>query len=87
VSGPKSGRPPGVETGTSSRLTTLTVAYVFSFVDRQTLNLLVGPIRKDLGISDTQMRLLAEFAGRVPGGDREWLGVGEKWGGERKEVA
>lgn len=36
----------------------LMVAYVFSFVDRQILNLLVAPIRRDLGISDTQMSLL-----------------------------
>lgn len=36
----------------------LMIAYVFSFVDRQILNLLVGPIRRDLGISDTQMSLL-----------------------------
>lgn len=36
----------------------LMIAYVFSFIDRQILNLLVGPIRRDLGISDTQMSLL-----------------------------
>jgi MFS family permease len=36
----------------------LTVAYIFSFIDRQILNLLVGPIRRDLGISDTGMSLL-----------------------------
>ena len=36
----------------------LMVAYVLSFIDRQILNLLVGPIRADLGISDTQMSLL-----------------------------
>lgn len=36
----------------------LTFVYVFSFVDRQILNLLVRPIRRDLGISDTQMSLL-----------------------------
>ncbi|MEK6806389.1 MAG: MFS transporter [Pseudomonadota bacterium] len=34
------------------------LAHVLSFVDRQILNLLVGPIRKDLGISDTEMSLL-----------------------------
>lgn len=33
----------------------LTFVYVFSFVDRQILNLLVRPIRRDLGISDTEM--------------------------------
>ncbi|MBC9248828.1 MFS transporter [Pseudomonas alcaligenes] len=36
----------------------LMVAYVLSFIDRQILNLLVGPIRRDLVISDTQMSLL-----------------------------
>ncbi len=36
----------------------LTFVYMFSFVDRQILNLLVRPIRQDLGISDTQMSLL-----------------------------
>jgi MFS family permease len=36
----------------------LMVAYVLSFVDRQILNLLVEPIRRDLMINDTQMSLL-----------------------------
>lgn len=36
----------------------LLVAYVLSFVDRQILNLLVEPIRRDLQITDTQMSLL-----------------------------
>ena len=36
----------------------LMLAYVLSFIDRQILNLLVGPIRRDLLISDTQMSLL-----------------------------
>ncbi|MBK7601906.1 MAG: MFS transporter [Acidobacteria bacterium] len=36
----------------------LTIVYIFSFIDRQILNLLVGPIRRDLGISDTQMSWL-----------------------------
>ena len=42
----------------------LTLAYVFSFIDRQILNLLVGPIQRDLGIGDKQMCLLmgASFA-------------------------
>lgn len=40
----------------------LLLAYVFSFVDRQILSLLVGPIRQDLGISDTQMSLLLGFS-------------------------
>ena len=40
----------------------LTVAYVLSFIDRSILTLLVGPIRADLGISDTQLSLLHGFA-------------------------
>src|SRR5688572_29562378 len=40
----------------------LMIAYVFSFIDRQILALLVKPIRTDLGISDTQMSLLMGFS-------------------------
>ncbi len=40
----------------------LMVAYIFSFIDRQILALLVQPIRRDLGISDTQMSLLIGFS-------------------------
>lgn len=40
----------------------LTVAYVFSFVDRQILSLLVAPIERDLGITDTDMSLLMGFS-------------------------
>lgn len=40
----------------------LTVAYVFSFLDRQILSLLVEPIKADLQISDTQMSLLQGLA-------------------------
>ncbi len=36
----------------------LTLAYTFAFIDRQVINLLVAPIKSDLGISDTQMSLL-----------------------------
>ncbi len=40
----------------------LMVIYVFSFIDRTILNLLVTPIKADLGISDTQMSLLMGFS-------------------------
>jgi MFS family permease len=40
----------------------LSLAYCFSFIDRQILNLLVVPIQADLAISDTQMSLLQGFA-------------------------
>ncbi|MGI9309156.1 MAG: MFS transporter [Gammaproteobacteria bacterium] len=36
----------------------LTVAYIFSFVDRYILSLLVEPIKQDLGLSDTEIGLL-----------------------------
>lgn len=40
----------------------LTVAYTFSYIDRQILALMVGPIRADLGISDSQFSLLHGLA-------------------------
>jgi MFS family permease len=40
----------------------LLCAYIFSFIDRQILNLLVAPVRRDLAISDTQMSLLIGFS-------------------------
>lgn len=36
----------------------LMVAYVFSFIDRQIFSMVVGPLRRDLNISDTQVSLL-----------------------------
>ncbi len=39
----------------------LMLAYILSFIDRVVLGLLVGPIRADLGISETQMSLLYGF--------------------------
>jgi MFS family permease len=40
----------------------LMLCYTLSFVDRQILSLLVGPIKHDLHISDTKMGLLLGFA-------------------------
>src|SRR5690606_27933664 len=40
----------------------LFVAYIFSFLDRQILALMVGPVRASLHISDFQMSLLQGFA-------------------------
>jgi MFS family permease len=40
----------------------LTLVYIFSFIDRQILNLLVIPIRRDLDMSDTGMSLLMGFS-------------------------
>ncbi|HEY5680187.1 MAG TPA: MFS transporter [Pseudomonadales bacterium] len=44
----------------------LTLAYTFSFVDRQVLNLLVEPIRHDLGLSDTSISFLQGLAFVIP---------------------
>lgn len=40
----------------------LLLAYIFSFIDRQILSLMVGPIRRDLNISDFEMSLLQGWA-------------------------
>jgi MFS family permease len=40
----------------------LLLGFTFSFVDRQVLNLLIEPIRKDLGITDTEISFLQGFA-------------------------
>jgi MFS family permease len=44
----------------------LTLAYTFSFVDRQVLNLLVDPIKADFSLTDTQISLLQGLAFVVP---------------------
>jgi MFS family permease len=40
----------------------LTLVYIFSFIDRQILTLLVEPIKRDFQINDTQMSLLTGIA-------------------------
>src|SRR5260370_11802896 len=40
----------------------LTLVYVFSFMDRQIMSLLVRPLRRDLGLSETQVSLLMGFS-------------------------
>lgn len=54
----------GITPGRSAwyALTILTVAYTFSYIDRQILALMVGPIRADLNISDSQFSLLHGLA-------------------------
>ncbi|MES1190618.1 MAG: MFS transporter [Steroidobacter sp.] len=42
-------------------LTVLVVVYVFSFIDRQIISLIVEPLKNDLHISDTQVSLLHGF--------------------------
>src|SRR5712692_1282001 len=43
-------------------LAMLTAIYTLSFIDRQILGFLVGPIKRDLGISDTRVALLGGLA-------------------------
>jgi MFS family permease len=43
-------------------LAVLFVVYVFNFIDRQILSILIGPIQKELGVSDTAMGLLSGFS-------------------------
>jgi MFS family permease len=40
----------------------LTLVYICSFIDRQIFSLLVGPLRRDLAIDDTQISLLMGFS-------------------------
>src|SRR5205807_820226 len=40
----------------------LLLCYFMFFVDRNILTLLVGPVRRDLGINDTQMGILNGYA-------------------------
>ncbi len=40
----------------------LLIAYIVSFVDRQSLTLMVQPLKRDLGLSDTQVSLLHGMA-------------------------
>lgn len=43
-------------------LWTLLIVYIFNFLDRQIVNILAEPIRKDLGLSDTQVGLMTGLA-------------------------
>jgi len=54
----RSSAPPPIPAYAWYAIFILTLANVSSFVDRQILTLLVGPIRRDLGINDTEMSLL-----------------------------
>jgi len=39
-------------------VTLLTLAYICSFIDRQIITLMIGPIKQDLGLTDTQISYL-----------------------------
>ncbi len=56
------GYPPGGAKYAWYVVVVLMFTYAVAFIDRQILSLLVQPIRRDLGLSDTQISLLAGFA-------------------------
>jgi len=43
-------------------LVVLLIVYIFNFIDRQIVNILAEPIRRDLGLSDTQIGLMTGIA-------------------------
>ena len=43
-------------------LWTLLVVYIFNFLDRQIVTILAEPIKRDLGLSDTQLGLMTGLA-------------------------
>ena len=49
----------GVSAQTRTLLWILLIVYIFNFLDRQIVNILAEPIKADLGLSDTQLGLLA----------------------------
>jgi MFS family permease len=49
----------GVSAQTRTMLWILLIVYIFNFLDRQIVNILAEPIKGDLGLSDTQLGLLA----------------------------
>ena len=60
---PQDVEPPYPPTRTAwSVVVILTLAYIVSFLDRQIMALMVQPIKRDLGISDTEMSLLLGLA-------------------------
>lgn len=52
----------GAERGARTTLWMLLVVYILNFLDRQIVNILAEPIRRDLGLSDTQLGLLTGLA-------------------------
>ncbi|HEX4476872.1 MAG TPA: MFS transporter, partial [Polyangiaceae bacterium] len=39
----------------------LTVFYIFSFIDRQVIAFLIGPMKRDMALTDTQVGLIQGF--------------------------
>lgn len=54
--------PPRVTWRTHLSLTLLALVYIFSYIDRQVIAILIEPIKNEFGASDTQMGLLTGLA-------------------------
>lgn len=54
--------PPAVNWRTHLSLALLALVYIFSFIDRQVIAVLIEPIKREFGASDTQMGLLTGLA-------------------------
>lgn len=54
--------PPSVTWRTHLSLALLALVYIFSFIDRQVLSILLEPIKNEFGASDTEMGLLTGLA-------------------------
>lgn len=54
--------PPAVTWRTHLSLALLALVYIFSFIDRQVLSILLEPIKQEFGASDTEMGLLTGLA-------------------------
>lgn len=54
--------PPQVNWRTHLSLALLALVYIFSFIDRQVLSILMEPVKQEFGASDTEMGLLSGLA-------------------------
>ncbi len=52
----------GVSAQTRTMLWILLVVYIFNFLDRQIVSILAEPIKRDFGLSDTQLGLMTGLA-------------------------
>lgn len=59
---PSDSAPPSVTARTHTSLLLLALVYIFSYIDRQVISVLIEPIKREFGASDTMMGLLTGLA-------------------------
>ncbi|MDP9415407.1 MAG: MFS transporter, partial [Pseudomonadota bacterium] len=59
---PASAYPPRAGTSPRAVLWVLLIVYILNFLDRQIVNILAEPIKRDLNLSDTQIGLMTGLA-------------------------